>query len=259
MRSLDPRHLVLSLLLALCLLPARAHAQSTALSDSAMLVVYDGSTVVAREEFQYLHEGDSLLVTATHSRTLLDAQGQRVPFEKHLLLVVDARDLGLRRYLSNQKFAGVEVVRGLLPEDTIFTYYSERDGAGDALRMTQPPGRLFVLDSGLFTLFDVLTRSVAGKTFATRRVQMIALSPDTVTTPVATLMRQPDDTLRVGRRTTRILRHYTFEEGAIRFELSADDQGRLHKLTHAESGLRVERLPDTPTADRPRRAGHPRR
>ena len=63
--------------------------------------------------------------------------------------------------LSNQKFAGVEVVRGLLPEDTIFTYYSERDGAGDALRMTQPPGRLFVLDSGLFTLFDVLTRSAA--------------------------------------------------------------------------------------------------
>ena len=185
--------------------------------------------------------------------------GQRVPFEKHLLLVVDARDLGLRRYLSNQKFAGVEVVRGLLPEDTIFTYYSERDGGGDALRMTQPPGRLFVLDSGLFTLFDVLTRSVAGKTFATRRVQMIVLGADTVTTPVATLVRGSDDTLRVGRRSTRVLHRYTFEEGATRFELAADDQGRLQKLTHAESGLRVERLPDAPTADRPRRAGRPRR
>ena len=257
---------VLRLLPALLLLltapVARAQSNPPApgvvVADTGMLVIYDGATVVGRETFVWENQGDSLHVTASASRPFLDEKGNRVRFEKQMELVVDARDLGLKRYLSNQSFAGHTMVRGLLPEDTVLTYYSETDEAGNAVRLVQPPGRLFVLDSGLFSLFDVLTRSVVSKQFVTRRVQMMALSSDTLLTPVATLTRAPDDTLRIGRRRVP-QRRYVFEDASVRFDLWADPQGRLQRLTHAESGLRVERLPDETPADRPRRAARPKR
>lgn len=235
-----------------------ARAQTATVADSGMLVVYDGATVVGREEFTWENQGDSLHVTARASRPFVDPQGHRVRFEKSMEVIVDARDLGLKRYLSNQSFAGHKVVRGLLPEDTVLTYYNEIDEIGDALRLTQPPGRLFVLDSGLFSLFDILTRSVVTKEFVTRRVQLLTLTPDTMLTPIATLTRAPDDTLRFGRRRVPT-RRYVFEDATVRFELWADRQGRMRRLVHAESGLRVERLPDEAPADRPRRAARPKR
>ena len=249
---------LLLLLLAACALSSNAHAQTAAASDSGMLVLYDGTTVVGRETFVWENQGDSLLVTASASRPFVDPQGQRVRFEKQMEVVVDARDFGLKRYLSNQSFSGHKVVRGLLPEDTVLTYYSENDDAGDAVRLTQPPGRLFVLDSGLFTLFDVLTRSVASKQFVTRRVQMLTLAPDTLLMPVATLTRTPDDTLRFGARRV-IARRYVFEDASVRFDLWSDPAGRMLRLVHPESGLRVERLPDEAPPARPRRSARPRR
>ena len=259
MRMTDLRPLpALLLVLATLLAAPRAHAQTATSADSGMLVVYDGSTVVGREEFTWENQGDSLHVTAHASRPFVDPQGNRVRFEKDMEVVVDARDLGLKRYLSNQSFAGHKVVRGLLPEDTVLTYYNETDEVGDAVRLTQPPGRLFVLDSGLFSLFDVLTRSVVNKQFVTRRVQMLTLAPDTLLMPVATLTRVPDDTLRIARRRVPT-RRYVFEDASVRFDLWADLQGRMLRLAHADSGLRVERLPDEAPADRPRRAVRPKR
>lgn len=260
MRTPDRRFLsaLLTLLLAAVTLSANARAQTEAVADSGMLVLYDGTTVVGRETFVWESQGDSLHLTATASRPLVDAQGQRVRFEKQMEIVVDARDFGLKRYLSNQSFAGHKMVRGLLPEDTVLTYYSEDDEAGDAVRLTQPPGRLFVLDSGVFTLFDVLTRSVASKQFVTRRVQMLTLAPDTLLMPIATLTRVPDDTLRSGGRRLPA-RRYVFEDASVRFDLWSDAAGRMLRLVHPESGLRVERLPDEVPAARPRRSARPGR
>src|SRR5512143_221184 len=156
-----------------------------------------------------------------------------------MMLVVDASDLGLIRYLSNQDFAGARAVRGVLPSDTAMSYYSEFDGVGTATRVVQPPGRLFVLDSQLFTLFDVLCRSLAGKEFDTRRVQVVALAPDTLVMPLATVTQARPDTLRLGGRPVPA-RHYTFEDPTARFELWADARGHMLRMTHEKSGVSVE-------------------
>jgi len=223
--------------------PARAAGAPVAAAvDSGQLVVFENDLPVATERNVFQNMGDSLVVVATTRRDFLDEHGTRHPLRKSMMLVVDSRDLGLIRYLSTQDFDDHQIVRGLIPGDTSMTYYIEMDGGGNADRVVQPPGRLFVMDSQLFTLFDVLARSLAHKTFTSRRVQVLALQPDSLASPLATVTALGADTLVVGR-SKQAVKHFAFEDQSARFELWADAQGRLVRLSHAESGLRVERVP----------------
>ena len=226
-----------------------ARAQVAAAVDSGQLVVFEKDLPVATERNVFQNLGDSLVVVATTHRDFVDEQGKHHPLQKSMMLVVDSRDLGLIRYLSTQDFNGHEIVRGLLPSDTSMTYYVEMDGGGDADQVVQPPGRLFVMDSQMFSLFDVVSRSLAKKTFTTRRVQLLALQPDSLAAPLATVTALGADTVSVGR-TKQVMKHYAFEDQSARFELWSDAQGRLVRLVHAESGLRVERVPGTTAAAR---------
>jgi len=240
-----PKPLRTALLLALvtALAPPPVRAQAPAPSDSSQLVVFEHDQPVAHERNYYTNMGDSIVVEAETTRQFTDDKGQRHPFRKTMVLAVDSHDLGLIRYFSNQEFDGHRINRGVLAGDTSMTYYIELDGGGNADRVVQPPGRLFVMDSQMFSLFDVLCRSVVNKTFETRRVQVIALTTDSLAAPLATLASAGFDTLRLGKATVRA-HHYTFEDPSARFDLWADPKGRLVRLTHAESGLRVERAPD---------------
>ena len=234
----------------LALLPAPgARAQVAAAVDSGQLIVFEKDLPVATERnvFQYL--GDSLVVVATTHRDFVDEHGAHHPLKKSMMLVVDSRDLGLIRYLSTQDFNGHEIIRGLLPSDTSMTYYVEMDGGGNADQVVQPPGRLFVMDSQMFSLFDVVSRSLAKKTFTTRRVQLLALQPDSLAAPLATVTALGADTLVDGRAKLAV-KHFAFEDQSARFELWSDAQGRLLRLVHAESGLRVERVPAAAAAAR---------
>lgn len=222
-------------------LPAVARADS-APPDSGRFIVFQGDLPVANEKFSFQFLGDSLALTAVSRRTMQDEQGQRHPYEKSMLLVADSRDLGLQRYLSVQEFRGNVVQRGLIPGDTSITYYSEENGGGDAFRLVQPPGRLYVMDSPMFSLFEVVTRGLASKQFATRRMQLLALS-DSMTTPLATVTTLKPDTLVSGSRRLPV-RHYRFEDTSASFDLYADSRGRLIRLVHEPSGLHVEREPD---------------
>jgi hypothetical protein len=248
---------VLLVVASIALHPARdARAQAPAGVDSAQLVVFEHDVPVASERNVFQNMGDSLVVIATLRREFVDEHGAHHPLRKSMMLVVDAHDLGLIRYLSTQVFDEHEIVRGLIPGDTSMTYYIEVDGAGNADQVVQPPGRLFVMDSQLFSLFDVLSRSLANKTFTTRRVQLLALQPDSLAAPLATITALGADTLQIGKAKQPV-KHYAFEDPSARFELWADRQGRLVRLVHAESDLRVERVPSTTPAHKPAAAKKP--
>lgn len=220
-----------------------AHAQGTATPDTGMFVILDREVPVANERYQYLYMGDSLMIASTTRRQFQDEKGQRYQFTKRMVLVVDAHDLGLQRYTSNQEFRDHKAVRGLLPGDTVMTYFTEIDGVGSADRVVQPPGRLFVLDQQLFTLFDVLCRSLAGKEFVTRPVQLVALAPDSLTLPLATISVGKPDTLQLGSRRVPA-RRYALVDRGVRFDLWADARGRMLRMSNEPSGLSVVRVPD---------------
>ncbi len=243
-----PYRLLLAALALFALAPRSACAQAAAGADSGLFIVYDGAMPVAHENYKYETEGNALLITATNQRQQRDAQGRVHPFKKVMQLVVDAEDFGLKRYTSAQDFQGQTITRSLVPSDTLLMYDLARDGRGEGVRLVIPPGRLFVMDSQMFTLFDVLCRSLASKQFASRSVQLLALLPDTLNMPLATVTLEKPDTLQSGARRVAT-RHYTLEDSSVRFELWADAGGRLVRMTHPLSGLSVERF-----ADEPRRA-----
>ncbi len=243
--------LLLSALLACALAAVPARAQQ-APADSGRYIIFQNDVPMAHEKNTFQWLGDSLVVTAWAQRTLQDEQGKKLPWSKTFALIVDARDLGLKSYTSNQDFEGHRLTRGLVPGDTSISYYEELDGGGNASRLAQPPGRLYVMDSHLFTLFEVICRSLAPRSFSTRPVQLLALG-DSMATPIATVTRGGADTLRFGSRRVPA-RRYTFADESATFEIWADDRGRMLKLTHA-SGLRVEREPEAAAPTRRRTRG----
>jgi hypothetical protein len=233
---------VLAVLALTAAVPA-ARAQVAPAADSGMLVIFDKDVPVANEHYRYQYMGDSLVISSTTQRQFQDEKGQRHAFTKRMVLVVDSHDLGLQRYTSQQEFNAHKAVRGLLPGDTAMTYFTEIDGVGSADRVVQPPGRLFVLDQQLFTLFDVLCRSLAGKEFTSRRVQLVALAPDSLAMPLATITVGKPDTLQQGSARTPT-RHYALEDQGLRFDLWADARGRMLRMANEPSGLSVERVPE---------------
>ena len=241
--------LLAALVILLASVPAPARAQAP--PDTGRYVIYMNDVPMANEANEFQSKGDSLIVTAWTQRAMQDDQGVKHPWTKTVAIVVDSRDLGLKSYASVQEFKGSRLTRGLVPGDTSISYYAEVDGAGNAARFVQPPGRLYVMDDNLFTLFEVICRSLAPKSFTQRPVQLLALG-DTLMTPIATVTRGRADTLRYGSRRVAA-RQYTFADESATFHIWADARGRMLKLTH-DSGLRVERQPDAlkPTRRRTR-------
>jgi hypothetical protein len=211
----------------------------TSVADSGRFVVFDHGKPVANEVFEYDVTGDSLLVTALHTRKLRASDGVERLLRKNFGMVVDGFDFGLRSYTSNLDFDGHVNVRGLLPGDTSMTVYYETDGAGDASRIVQPPGRLFVMDPLLFTLFDVIGKNVHGKSFASRPIQLIALGKEAM--PVeAQVTRAGSDTVQWGARRV-IAERFTLTDPGSSFVMWVNDKGQMLRLENRANDLVVLR------------------
>jgi len=237
MRKTPALFLALGLLLAPPSL--RAQQDPAPLMDSGRLIVLDRGTPVGYEDFEYQRAGDSLLVSGLHTRTLRGPDGGTQKWVKKFGLVVDGRDLGLRSYTSNLEVGGKLSVKGVVPGDTAMTVYSEVDGAGTAERLVQPPGRLFVMDPPLFTLFDLICRSVSAQSLSKRPVELVTLG-EPAGTARATMSAAGPDTIRWGGK-RMIARRYLLTDEQGSFVAWVSPQGQMLRLLHQASGLEVLR------------------
>lgn len=233
----------LRVLLALAALAALASAPfagpASTVVDSGRLIVLDRGTPVGYEDFEYDRQGDSLLVSAMHTRGVREADGKTSRWLKKFGLVADARDYGLRSYTSNLEYGGHTTVRGVIPGDTAMTVYTEIDGQGDALRLAQPPGRMFVMDPFMFTLFDLVLRSVNAQSLAKRPVEMVTLgeTPEPVR---ATATAAGPDTIQWGGH-GMVARRYVLDDGQNTFVAWVSPEGQMLRLVHQGGTLEVLR------------------
>ncbi len=202
----------------------------------------DQGRVVATEEFQYVVTGDAVTVSASVKRRVRGSDGTLGDFIKRMSLTADALDFGLRSYTSNLEFDKHIQVKGVVPGDTAMTVYGDLDGAGTADRLVQPPGRLFIMDPGMFTLFDVISRNLRGKPFKTRPINIVALGETTVTVE-AMVTDMGADTLLWGSRRTPT-RKLKLSDPSGDFTVWSGSKGQLIRLEHAASDLVVMREPD---------------
>ena len=203
-------------------------------------MVLDGNQVVASEDFEYVLQGDSVTVSSTMKRKARNADGTMVDLTKRMALVVDANDFGLRSYVSNLDFDGHTQVRGIIPGDTAMTIYDETDGGGGADRVIQPPGRLFMMDPGLFALFDVVCKNLKSKPLTTKRpIQLLAMS-QTVDAVEATVVAAGVDTVLWGGKRTP-LRKLQLSDPSGDFVAWVNASKQMLRLEHPASGLVVMR------------------
>jgi hypothetical protein len=225
------------------LLAGSARAQSPPESiDQGNYVVYLGSKAIGAENFAIRATSDSVSCVAHSYITKATPRGEET-VEKQMGWSANRTDWSLRYYQSDETFRGETLVRGIvqLEGDTALTVFVEnKSGGGSAVRRVAPPGRFFVLDSGLYTLFDLICLSLHGRTFVTRPLNLMSVGP-----PDSLFEAQVTDlgheTIRWGARPVQA-RKVQISDGSITFlAWMSPDRGQMLRLAHEASGLRVER------------------
>jgi hypothetical protein len=158
---------------------------------------------------------------------------------RRLQVVVSAFDYEIRDYLSEFSALGRTRKRGVVPGDTTFIVYSEDERGGEGVTFSRPPGRYFILEPGIFSLFDLAVRNLGPTSFERREVPLLILSSrDTVVT--AQVKRIGKESIRWGYRPV-LAERFRLDDGQQVFDLWTHPRGHLIRLTCAGLNLRVER------------------
>ena len=211
--------------------------------DQGTFIIRSHGKVIGAENFEIEARAESLNCMARSHHTRITDKGEE-QVEKFVVLSFGRFDWALRFYQSEETFRGETLVRGLVldPADTALTVYRERKGGGgEANRLSAPPGRTFVLDSGLYSLFDLICIYLHGQTFTTRPLNVLTFGQrDTVVEAQVTDLGT--ETIRWGARPV-VARKLEFRQGPTLFQAWVDPRGRMLRLEHVPSGLRVDRDP----------------
>lgn len=236
-----------AVLAALALAAPRAAAQDRIheVLDQGRFVIASHGVPVALEDFEYERGGDSLYITSYETRNARSDDGTMKPYMKSMQLMVSRDDFALLGYLSTEKFDGHRCNRLIMVNDTLLTVAIDKDEAGTADRLIRLPGRLYVMDPNMYTLFDVVARNLHGHLVAKRQVPMVMLGEQNqcAFVDVAPAGR---DTLRWGGRRV-VADRMTIGDAGSTYTLWTDEQGRMLRLENAAADLVVMRkAPDVP-------------
>src|SRR5262245_34747071 len=225
--------------------PASALAQAAAEDiDRGSFIIYFKDKPIGAETFGIEGRADSVNASS-HSYLKFPTSAGEELIEKGMVLTASRTDFSLRYYQSNETIRGQTVITGVVTgaeEDTAITVFRERkEQGGVANRIATPPGRLYVMDSGLYTLIDLLCLNQRGKTFASRPINVLTLSTGGRDTVIeATLTDLGNETIRWASRSVTA-RKLQIKDRGVALVAWLNPSSKLLRLTHEESGLRVER------------------
>jgi len=209
--------------------------------DRGSFKIYRNDRALGAETFELREGHDSLVVLTRQYLTLQSDRGDE-PLERGADLLVSRSDYSLRHYQSTRTFRGATTTRGLVVSDTHYVAYRERGGAGEGESRVLPPGRLYVMDSQLVTLFDLIGRSLHGRSFESRPLNLLALGPrDTMLE--ARAISRGTETIRWGARAVLARKLEIVADSQTTFTLWISPQGQLLRLSEPVGALRAEREP----------------
>lgn len=262
MKTLVRTFAAASALAATLAFAATASAQSpttttplgTTVLDSGRFVTFSGGVPVATEDFSFEQRHDTLFVTSNVTRHARAEDGTVKPYQKAMQLMVNVNDLGLLLYASTEKFDGHRVNRMVMPAESTVTVTVEKDQYGTADAIVRPPGRVNIVDAGMFTLFDVICRNLSGRLFSARPVGVITLGDQNIASE-ATATPAGRDTIRWGAKRV-VADHITFADSTVSFSLWTGPGGKLLRLENSNVDLVVMREP--PAVPSPNKRPRPR-
>ena len=255
------RHRCIAFLLATAVLIPAACGAAVRLdplqNDYAQYLVYAGTRLLGTEKFSFQPASDSVAVFANVDETIPTPSGDQ-KLVKKIQLMMKAIDYEVIGYGAEQHLFGQTLLRGVVVSDTLFTSYREANGRGIGDRYVRPPGRMFIIDSQTFVLFDVLLRSLHGKPATERTLPVFVLGDPRDTILQVSLRPEPSDEKLAWGKDTLNTRRYTISDGSSEFVAWIGPDGKMLRLEQPASGLRVIRdpkpLPDPnapPSAKKP--------
>ena len=211
-------------------------------NDYAQYLVYSGTRLLGTEKISLEPAGDSVSVFSNVDEIIPTADGDQ-KLVKKVQMEMKALDYDLLGYSSEQHFLNKKLLRGVVMVDTVFSTYRELEGHGSGDSFVRPPGRMFVVDSQAFVLFDVMLRSLHGKPTDPRTLPVLILGEPRDTVLQITLSPEPKDEPLAWGKGSISTRRYTITDGSNEFLAWIDAKGRMVKLEQPASGLRVLRDP----------------
>ena len=229
------------IVLAVAAIAATPSPSRSGVVDQGSFKIYRNNRSLGAETFEFSDGHDSLFVRARQFLTLPTPDGDQ-PLERAADLYVSQVDYSLRDYQSTRSFLGTTIKRGLALADTHYVAYREDDRGGLGESRVLPPGRLYVMDSQLVTLFDVICRSFHAKSFENRAINLLALGPrDTMLEARAVVL--PNETIRWGGRPVVARKLQIVADSQTTFTLWVSPSGQMLRLSEPIGGLRAEREP----------------
>jgi len=245
----------LVLLLALVALAGPPPVARAELIDNGTFLVYLKDRAMGAEIFSVEVRHDSLLAFTDAYQTISSGPGATEESSKQSIYLATKDDFALMWYQSNHKIRGHTFVAGAIPKDTSLSIYREIDGQGEARTIAAPPGRLFIVDPQMFSLFNLIAMSLHGKTFDSRPLSLLTFGVrDSVLE--ARAVDHGTEPLNWGGKPVTC-RRIGISDGRTEFMLWLDPRGRMLRLAHASTGLRVDRAPPKvkPRAPAPKPGG----
>lgn len=234
---------------AIAAMPIRA-----ATVDQGSFKIYRHDRALGAETFEISEGHDSLMVRARQYLTIQTPDGD-APLERAADVLVSRSDFSLHGYQSERTFQGATTRRGLALSDTHYVAFRETGRGGEGEARVLPPGHVYVMDSQLITLFDLICRSFQGRSFDSRTINLLALGPrDTMLAARATALG--NETIRWGGRPVVARKLQLAADSQTTFTLWVSPQGQLLRLSEPVGGLRAEREPP-PVKRRPAPAPKP--
>ena len=208
--------------------------------DQGTLIISQRGRPVRAEDFTLLRLPDTLVVRSASSVSLPGQEPR--PIDKTMGLVVGPLDFAMGSYASWQSDGPDTLRRGInvSPGDTVMTVWRQFDMGGTAEAVVQPPGRMYILDPPLFTMFNYLGWTLHGKVCDRRTVNVFVLGPrDSLV--AATVSDVGNETIRwAGRPIVARKLVITDETTSFTGWYSLED-GRMYRLEQFRDSIRVDR------------------
>jgi hypothetical protein len=226
------------LVLGLCLSGPIPAAHAVDILDSGTFEVYQGDRALGTETFAFERHSDSLFIHCQVRQEIPSPNGT-LSLEKSMRLLTKEFDGALVLYESIQTVNEQRLVRAIVPTDTAMTVYREDDRAGEGHTIVRPPGKIYIIDPQLFTLFDIICRELGSREFTERRIQMFVLAAaDTTVDAIVTDMGK--ETIRWGAKPVQA-RKLRIGDTTSEFFAMVGPQGYMLQLLQPSTGLRVVR------------------
>jgi hypothetical protein len=228
--------------------PARAQAPSWVARDSASFEIWQGDVLLGTEEYRVFQTGDTLIMGST-LRLPGAAPDSRLPLEKRTTFLRRAMDSYPLVFqvidFPRDTTRGKPTAINCFFTDTTATIYREITGSlGRGESIGLPPGRLYILEPGIYAQVQTLVGDFVATKQDKRRQPVLIPSAQQVVE--LTLTRGPVE--RLGQEghvvtTTRV----DITDKLTQLVAWVDADGRMWKLEAPAAGLRVERgLPEQP-------------